>query len=91
MVEKVYFHLLSLALVNAHKHYVTQNSEHSNQSMPMSAFLKAAINELVKTRSRIQVEGLAPPIIQLATDNLEIYFLNFGFIISLKIKSHLLM
>ena len=59
MVDKLYFDLLSLALVNALKHYVMQNSKPSNQSMPLSAFLKVAINELVKTRSRIQVEGLS--------------------------------
>ena len=64
----MYFHLLSLALVNATKHYVMQNSEPSNQLMPLSAFLKAAIKELVGTRSRIQVEGLSSPITRLETD-----------------------
>ena len=59
MVDKLYFGLLSLALVNALKRYAMQNSEPSNQSLPLSAFLKAAINELVKTKSRTQVEGLS--------------------------------
>ena len=50
---KVYFHLLSLTLVNAHKVYVMQNNEPSSQSMALSAFLKAVIEDLVETRPRI--------------------------------------
>ena len=57
--KKVYFHLLSLALVNAHKVYVMQNIEPSNQSMPLSTFLKAVIRDLVGTRPRIQVEDVS--------------------------------
>ena len=56
----MYFHLLILALVNTHKVYVMQNIESSNQSMPLSTFLKAVVKDLVGTRPRIQVEGVSP-------------------------------
>ena len=64
--KKVYFHLLSLALVNAHKIYVMQNIEPSNQAMPLSTFLKAVVRDLVGTRLRIQVEDVSPLILQSA-------------------------
>ena len=48
--KKVYFHLPSLALVNAHKVYVLQNIEPSNQSMPLSTFLMAVVRDLVSGR-----------------------------------------
>ena len=60
MLEKSVFPFASLALVNAHKVYVMQNIEPSNQSMPLSAFLKAVIKDLVGTRPQIQVEGVSP-------------------------------
>ena len=56
----MYFHLPSLALVNAHKVYLMQNIEPSNQSMPLSTFLMAVVRDLVGTRLRIQVEDVSP-------------------------------
>ena len=60
--KKLYFHLISLALVNAHKLYNMQN-ERNNQSMPLCDFL-AAIDDLIGSSPRFLVEGVSPSPIQ---------------------------
>ena len=46
MVEETVFHVIGLALINAHELYKMQN-ECNNRSMPLSDFLLAAIDDFV--------------------------------------------
>ena len=57
--KKVFFHLISLALVNAHKLYEMKN-EHNDHSMPLSEFVVAAFDQLVGRSPRAPREDVPP-------------------------------
>ena len=66
--KKLYFHLISLALVNAHKLYKMLN-ERNNRSMPLSNFWLAAIDDLIGRSSRALAEGVSPSPVQVSNQH----------------------
>ena len=66
--KKLYFHLISLALVNAHKLYKMQNGR-NNRSMPLSDFLLAAIDDLIGRSPRALAEGVSPSPVQVSNQH----------------------
>ena len=66
--KKLYFHLISLALVNAHKLYNKQN-ERNNPSIPLSDFLLVAINDLTGRSPRALAEDVSQSPVQISNQH----------------------
>ena len=66
--KKLYFHLISLALVNAHKLYNMQNGR-NNRSMPLSDFMLAAIDDLIGRSPRALAEGVSPSPVEVSNQH----------------------